>query len=173
MRDNLSSCTSSTLWSCLSWVYSVYVLLLCCFSSMAHSVMFSWPLCFSLSLFVGSCSFVSPFETRWCYIKDPQSFTSRARWFHINNAVHSRLEHGCGLLRNTHAFSKFSQCEYCYLKLPKRCKQLENLSAQIWTYFPCFGCKSRTTFWKCSSVLLPFPISPDCYTQSLDSYWAN
>ena len=147
MRDNLSSCTSSTLWSCM---LVLGLLSLCSFAllfqqrgTLCHvqsTVMFfSFIVC-------GSFSFVSHFETRWCYIKDPQSFTSRTRWFHINYAVHSCLEHGCGLLKNTHAFSKFSQCEYCYLKLPKRCKQLENLSAQIWTYFPCFGCKSRTTF---------------------------
>ena len=56
---------------------------------------------------------------------------------------------------------------------PRDANSLTVYQHNIWTYFPCFGCKWRSTFWKCSSVLLPFPISSDCYTQPLDSYWEH
>ena len=67
--------------------------LLCCFSSAACSVKFD-----SMFPFL-NCYLWGPLQvnlkTQCCHIKDPQSFTSRTRWFHINYTLDLCWAHGC------------------------------------------------------------------------------
>jgi len=93
MWDNLSSCTSSTPCSAFCpWLTQSMFFLLCCFSSAtwSHSILFP----FLTPMFAGS--FMGHFEN------------TMAPYRQVNIYVAMRL------LRNTHAFSNFSQCGYCY-----------------------------------------------------------
>ena len=101
LRDNLSSCMNSTPWS----IFCLGFLSLRSFAASAARCALSRSVDRSVSspLFASSFGFASHFETRWCYIDDPRSFTQEQDGFIMISTT-----------PNTRAFSNFTQREYCY-----------------------------------------------------------